>query len=258
MQKVALITGASGGIGEHFARIHAAKGGDLVLIARSEGKLNTLAEELQQQHNVQVEVLVKDLSQPQEVQASYDYLKKQNIEVEYLINNAGFGTYGSFTQTSWTAEAGMIDLNVRSLTHFCKLWAPEMAQRGYGKILNIASTASYQPGPFMAVYFATKHYVLAFSDALAEELKGTGVTVTTLCPGPTASGFQEEANMQNAKMVKGKKMPSSEAVAQYGYQKMQAGKRVVIHGTANRLIAIFAKMMPTPVASAITRKVTEA
>lgn len=257
MKKVALITGASGGIGEHFARIHAAQGGDLVLVARSEGKLNTLAEELQQKHNVQVEVLTQDLSETAAVQAVYDYIEKQNIEIEYLMNNAGFGTYGSFIKTSWTSEANMIDLNVRSLTQFCKLFTPIMARRGHGKILNVASTASYQPGPFMAVYFATKHYVLAFSDALAEELKGTGVTVTTLCPGPTASGFQEEANMQNAKMVKGKKLPTAQEVAEFGYQKMLEGKRVVVHGAINRIMVGFAKMMPTALGSAITRKITE-
>lgn len=257
MKKVALITGASGGIGEHFARIHAAQGGDLVLVARSEGKLNTLAEELQQKHNVHVEVLTQDLSETAAVQAVYDYIEEQNIVIEYLINNAGFGTYGSFIKTSWTSEANMIDLNVRSLTQFCKLFTPIMARRGHGKILNVASTASYQPGPFMAVYFATKHYVLAFSDALAEELKGTGVTVTTLCPGPTASGFQEEANMQNAKMVKGKKLPGAKEVAEFGYQKMRDGKRVVVHGAVNRIMVGFAKMMPTALGSAITRKITE-
>lgn len=257
MKETALITGASGGIGEHLARIHAASGGHLVLVARSEPKLRALAEELRQQYEVQVRIIAADLARPQGVEAVFNEVNQAGTSIDYLINNAGFGDYGAFAETQWEKEGQMIDLNVRALTHLTKLFLPQMKARGTGRILNVASTASFQPGPFMAVYFATKHYVLAFSDAIAEELKGSGVTVTTLCPGPTTSGFQAAAGMQDAAMVKGKKLPTAEQVAQYGYRQMMQGKRVVIHGWVNRIMAISAKMLPTPLGSAITKRITQ-
>lgn len=257
MKHTALITGASGGIGRELAVVHARNGGDLVLVARSSEKLQKLREEVSRDHGVEVMVFAKDLSRPEAAEEIYRHLIETGTEVEILINNAGFGGYGFFHETDWDKEAQMIDLNVRSLTHLTKLFLPAMIASGSGRVMNLGSTASFGPGPLMAVYFATKHYVLAFSEAVANEVAGTGVTVTALCPGPTASGFQAGADIEESKLVKGKRLPTAAEVAEYGYRAMERGKRVAVHGLKNKILAASVRFTPRRMVAAITRKLQE-
>lgn len=254
--KTALITGASSGIGLEFARVFAAAKNNLVLVARSEGKLNELAGELRNKHNVRVKIIAADLTNMDEVQKVYDTCKADGIEIEYLVNNAGFGTYGFFAETDWAKTEQMIDLNIKSLTKLCRLFIPDMVRRKSGRVLNVASTAAFQPGPTMAVYFASKSYVLFLSEALYNELQDTGVTVTCLCPGATESGFQKAAAMENSSLFKNKKLPHSAEVAEFGYKAMMAGKMTVIHGFLNKLLATSIRFSPRKLVLAIARKVT--
>ena len=255
--KTALITGASSGIGLELARIHAAKKGNLVLVARRENKLNELKLELEEKHSISIEVLAIDLAKDGAVTEVYEILKEKNITVDYLINNAGFGDYGFFHETSWNKEAAMIDLNIKALTHLTKLFVKGMVERGSGKIMNVASTAAFQPGPLMAIYYASKHYVLAFSEAIANELKGTGVTVTALCPGPTQSEFSDTANLNESKLFERVKIASSATVAQYGYKQMIAGKTVSIQGFMNRIMAASNRFVPRKLSAGVVRKMQE-
>lgn len=244
MNKTALITGASGGIGMELAKIHASKGNHLVLVARNLKKLEQLKSEIENEHTVNVMLVKKDLSLADAALEVYQEVSKQKIQIDYLINNAGFGDYGWFYKTNWEKEQQMINLNITALTQFCKLYLPEMVKRGSGKIMNVASTASFQPGPGMAVYYATKAYVLHFSEALHSEVRKKGVTVTALCPGATESGFSAAADMEDSKLFKGKKLPSSAEVARYGYKAMMKGKPVAIHGLMNYLMANSVRFAP--------------
>lgn len=257
MKNTALITGASNGIGLELARIHASTGKDLVLVARSADKLNRLKTELESKYQVEVLTISKDLSLKEAPQQIFDELQQQDIQVEYLINNAGFGDYGFFHESSWEKEEQMIDLNMKSLTHLTRLFLPEMVKRRSGRIMNVASTAAFQPGPLMAIYYATKHYVLAFSEAIANEVKDYSVTVTALCPGPTESGFQKVAAMEDSKLVNGVKMPTSAEVAEYGYQSMLKGKVVAIHGRANSLMAKSVGFLPRNLVTNMVRKLQD-
>lgn len=251
--KVALITGASYGIGLEFARIFAKNECDLVLLARSENKLNELAAELKQ-HNVKIKVLVKDLSGKNAPQEIFDELQKEHIEIEYLVNNAGFGGYGNFHKTDWKKENEMIQVNVVALAHLSKLFVKQMVKRNSGRILNVASTAAFQPGPLMSIYYASKAFVLSFSDAMAYELKGTKVTVTCLCPGPTKSNFHITANIKSSKLAKGINA-SSYDVALYGYNAMMKGKYVAIEGTMNKILAFATRFMPRKMVLATVYKI---
>jgi hypothetical protein len=253
MIKTALITGASGGIGYELAKIFAKNGINLVLVARSKNKLDELKSELENQYGIMVVTIGKDLTNPESAREVYLEIKKQGINIEYLINNAGFGDFGMFTETGWKKEEKMIDLNIKTLTLFTKLFLKEMVKRGSGKIMNVASTAAFQPGPLMAVYFATKSYVLNFSEAINNEVKNKGVTVIALCPGPTASGFQEVSGMIESKIVTKFKMPSSKEVAEYGYKAMMKVKTVAVHGFMNRMLAYSVGFMPRNVVVKITR-----
>lgn len=255
--KTALITGASSGIGLELAKIHAQKGHNLVLVARSEQKLNDLKKDLETQNNIRATVIALDLSHPEAAQQLFDITENQSIQVDYLINNAGFGDFEEFSKSDLNKAMQMIDLNIKSLTILTKLYLDGMLERKSGKIMQLASTASFQPGPLMAVYYATKHYVLAFSEAIAEELKGSGVTVTALCPGPTASGFQNAADLGDSKLVKDKKLPTSAEVADYGYKSMMKGKRVAIHGFQNKLMAFSVRFTPRSWVTALVKKLSE-
>ncbi|MCA9929933.1 MAG: SDR family oxidoreductase, partial [Anaerolineales bacterium] len=198
-KQTALITGASGGIGYELARKIAQQGHNLVVVARSESKLMKLAQDFNKQFGVNVTVMVKDLAQSAAPDEIYNELQANEIDVDILVNNAGFASYGLFHELDRQKELNMMQVNMVALTHLTHLFLPGMVERGYGRILNIASTAAFQPGPLMAVYYATKAYVLSFSEAIANELDGTGVTVTALCPGPTESGFQARAAMEDSK-----------------------------------------------------------
>lgn len=257
MTKTALITGSSSGIGLELAKIHAAKGDNLVLVARSRSKLEALKQQLEQQNHIKVHVIEKDLSLTDSSQQIFDETREKNIQIDYLINNAGFGDFGLFFQTQWSKELQMINLNITALTHLCKLYIPEMMQQGGGKILNVASTAAFQPGPTMAIYYATKAYVLHFSEAIGNELIGTNITVTALCPGATESGFQKVAAMEESNLVKGKKLPSSKSVAEYGYRAMMKGKAVAIHGLMNYLMANSVRFSPRAMVVKLARKIQD-
>ena len=253
----ALITGASGGIGLELARIHASKGDDLVLVARSKSKLDELKVSLEGQHKVRVFTIGKDLSAPNAAQEVYDETTRLKLHIDYLINNAGFGDFGMFTETDWNKELQMINLNITALTQFTKLFLKDMVQRRSGRIMNVASTAAFQSGPTMAVYFATKAYVLSFSEAIANEVSNQGVTVTILCPGATESGFQAAAAMEESGLVKGRKLPTSKEVAEYGYAAMMKGKTVAIHGLMNYIMANSVRFVPRALVVKLTRKIQD-
>ena len=255
-RQIALITGASSGIGAALASRFAEHGYDLVIVARGRQALQALANELTHQHGIAVTVIPKDLaisSAPDELAAQ---LQQQGIHVDVLVNNAGFATYGLFAEIDLKAEQDMMQVNMVTLTHLTKLLLPGMLQRGRGKILNVASTAAFQPGPLMAVYYATKAYVLSFSEALAEELRGSGVSVTALCPGPTRSGFQERAKMQQSRLVQGEIM-DVDTVARAGYQGLIGNKRIVIPGGQNKLLAFATRLLPRNLVTRLARQAQE-
>jgi uncharacterized protein len=251
----ALITGASLGIGLEFAKTFAAAKNNLVLVARNEDKLKSLSAELQNTYGITVKVITADLSNMDEVQKVYDICKAENITIDYLVNNAGVGVFDFFADADWNKTEQMINLNITSLTKMCRLFIPDMVARKSGKILNVASTAAFQPGPTMAVYYASKSYVLFFSEALYNELQGTGVSVTCLCPGATQSNFFEAASMQESNLVKGKKLPTSKEVAAFGYKAMMKNKMTVIHGLINTIMATSIRFTPRKLVLKIVRKI---
>lgn len=253
----ALITGASNGIGLELAKVHAAAGGNLVLVARNKAKLDELKQELESQYKISVYTIGKDLSEADAALDVYNETTKQNIQIDYLINNAGFGTFGMFAEEDWNKEIQMINLNITTLTQFTHLYLKDMLARKSGKIMNVASTAAFQSGPTMAVYYATKAYVLSFSEAVDNEVKNSGVTITALCPGATESGFQAAAAMEESALVKGKKLPTSKEVAEYGYKAMLKGKTVAIHGLMNYIMANAIRFVPRSVAVAVVRKIQD-
>jgi short-subunit dehydrogenase len=238
-----VITGASSGIGAELARVFAARGYALVLIARRHERLEALAEEIQRAHNIPVEVMALDLEDREAPQDLVEMLRDQNIQVHTLVNNAGFGLRGNFATLPFERQVAMIDLNVTALTVLSRLMLPGMLERGRGGILNVASTAAFQAGPNMAVYYATKAYVLSLSEALHEEAKPRGVTVTALCPGPTESEFSATADLETSKRFKQGAMSAAE-VARIGVDGYEAGRSIVVPGAANRLGAIGAKLLP--------------
>jgi short-subunit dehydrogenase len=256
MSQTALVTGASSGIGREFADILASRGHNLVLAARREEELNKLKGKLESQYRVNVVVFARDLSDLSACDDLCAELKRQGIAVDILINNAGFGDFVPFAEADWQKLDTMMHLNMLSLTRLTKLLLPAMLERRHGRILNMASTAAFQPGPLMAVYFATKAYVLSFSQALANEVAGSGVTVTVLCPGPTESGFRDAAGAERSKLFAGK-IPSSRVVAEYGYPSMMKGKLVAIHGAGNWLLANSTRFTPRRTLLKIVRWLVE-
>jgi uncharacterized protein len=228
MKNISLITGASSGIGRELALIHAELGGDLVIVARDQEKLEELKKEIETKYAVSVFVIVKDLSVPGASTEVYLKVKEAGIEVDYLINNAGFGGIGKFYERAWAKDSAMINLNIVALTELTRMFLPDFVVLNKGRILNVSSTASLFPGPLQAVYFATKAYVTSFSNALAEELHDTSVTVTTLLPGATETGFGKISGMDKTVMFK--KTASAREVAQAGYDAMLSGKLNVVSG----------------------------
>ncbi len=253
----ALITGASNGIGLELAKIHASKGGNLVLVARNKSKLDELKNELEEQFNISVYTIGKDLSELNSAQEVYNETKKQNIQVDYLINNAGFGGFGMLDETEWNKELQMINLNITTLTLFTKLYVQDMVKRRSGKIMNVASTAAFQPGPTMAVYCATKSYVLSFTEALSNEVSDKGITITALCPGATETGFQAAGGLDESELFKGKKLPRAKDVAEYGYRAMMNGRTVAIHGFMNYILSSSVSFMPRNLVVKVARKMLD-
>ncbi len=246
--KTALITGASGGIGKEFARIFAQKGYNLVLVARSTDKLEKIKTQLENFYGVDVFIVTLDLSSPSAADFLFAYTQKKGINVDVLVNNAGFGTLGRFAESDISKQQQMINLNVLTLTKLCHLYLPYMLEKSEGKILNVASIAGFAPGPGMSVYYATKAFVLSFSDALATELRGTGVTVTALCPGPVNTGFADTAGFKNNLMFSGKKDGKAEQVSRYGYNAMMKGKAVALPDVMCKLGAFGVRLVPRCVA----------
>ena len=188
-------------------------------------------------------------------QSLADTLLSQGIEIDYLVNNAGYGSYGLFQDSDLDGELAMMTTNMTSLTVLTRRFLPNIVDRK-GKILNVASTAGFQPGPYMAVYYASKAYVLSFTEALASELDGSGVTVTAFCPGPTRSGFQDRAVMNDSALVKGKKLPTAEQVGQAGYRAMLAGKRVFVPGALNKFFVLSIRLMPRSLVTGIVKRIS--
>jgi short-subunit dehydrogenase len=256
-RELALITGASSGIGWEFASILAAKNTDLVLTSRSTTKLINLKTTLESEYDIKVWIYPKDLSIPDASLEIHDYLKENNLKPTILINNAGFGDYGLFHQADWEKTEMMINLNILSLTHLTRLIGEDMVQRNSGRILNVASTAAFQPGPLMSVYYATKAYVLSFSEGIANEWKDFGVTVTALCPGATVSNFAEAAEATESKIFKNKKLPTSREVAEHGIKAMFKGEVVSIHGFINAALVTSVRFTPRSIIRKIVRNIQE-
>lgn len=255
--ETALITGASSGIGLELARVFAQEGYDLVLVARSKDKLEELGAELAKAHGVRTHVFTADLAELAQVDGLVKALGQQGLTVDVLVNNAGFASYGPFAETGFEDEMRMIQVNVVALTALTKRLLPGMIQRKRGKVMNVASTAAFQPGPLMAVYYATKAYVLSLSEALANEVEGTGVTVTALCPGPTTSGFQARAKMEASKLVRGKKIMDATTVAKAGYDALMRGTRVAVPGFKNKVMAGSVRLLPRNTVTTLVRKAQE-
>jgi hypothetical protein len=255
MKQTALITGASSGIGLDLAHLFARDGHDVVLVARSGDKLRALATELEREHRIRARVVVADLAKPDAPRAIADAVR--DLEIDVLVNNAGFGVAGAFAETSLDAELEMIQVNITALTQLTKLFLPAMIARKRGRILNLASTAAFQPGPLMAVYYASKAYVLSFSEAIAEELSGSGVTVTALCPGPTATGFADVAAMHDRRLFKMMRPMTSMDVARSGYRALQRGTRVAVTGARNKLLAQAVRISPRRLTVKITKAMQE-
>jgi short-subunit dehydrogenase len=256
MSKTALVTGASGGIGYELALLLARDRYDCILVARSRDKLSALATRLEADFGVTTLVLAKDLSKPSAVDEIYEEVTAAAMNVDVLVNNAGFPVFGLFSETELEAELEMLQVNVVALTQLTKSFLKGMVERRYGRILNLASTAAFEPGPLMAVYYASKAYVLSFSEALANELRGTGVTVTALCPGPTRTGFQKRGVMEDSRLVQGR-IADAESVALAGYRGLIAGKAIVIPGFTNKLIPWVVRVSPRGVVTRVVRRMQE-
>jgi short-subunit dehydrogenase len=253
MRETALVTGASGGIGEDLARLIAAGGRNVVLLARSVDKLQALAGQLSTAHGVEAAVVAADLSDRDATAQIVRTLAARGVTIDMLVNNAGFGTAGAFASGDPDEQLGMVQVNVAALTALTRAFLPGMLERRRGRILNVASTAAFQPGPFMAVYYASKAYVLSLSEALAEEVAGSGVTVTCLCPGPTRTGFQDRAQLHKTRLFNLGLVMRSADVAQAGYDGMLAGRRLVTTGLMNKIVAQSVRISPRALVLKITR-----
>ena len=249
--KTALITGASGGIGEELARVFAARGFDLVLVARTEAKLIALGETLSAQYGIRATALAADLARPEAPAEVAAQLAEGDIAIDVLVNNAGFTAYGKFGELDLDQQMRMVQVNIATLTELTHRLLPGMIERRWGKVLNLGSTAAFMPGPLMAVYYATKAYVLSFSEALNAELAGTGVTVTALCPGPTRSGFQARGNMEDSKLVRGREIMGVQEVARAGYDALMRGRPVAIPGRMNWATSLMPRLLPRRVVPGI-------
>ena len=249
-----LITGGSSGIGRELARLFAADGMPLVLVARGASELARTADELRRAHQAEVTTIPADLSVPAEIERLVERLGAGGVEVEILVNNAGFGGGGPFARSRLADDLGMIAVNVAAVTHLTRLLLPGMLERGHGRILNVGSTAGFQPGPYMAVYYATKAYLLSFSEALAEELAGTGVTVTTLCPGPTETGFAKRAGILTTRLFRRAALMSAAAVARAGHAGVLRGDRLVVPGLANKAVSQAGRVVPRRLLARVAAK----
>jgi uncharacterized protein len=243
----ALITGASSGIGAELAKLCDAAGYRVILCGRNADALTEVAGSLQGASRI----LTADLADPAAPRSIFEQVSDETVEI--LINNAGFGLRGPFAETDWETEARMIQVNAVAVFELTKLFVPVMRHRGGGRILNVASTAAFAPGPFMAVYYATKAFLMSFSHAIANELRGTGVTVTVLCPGPTRTGFQKAARIERSGLFQGPTM-TAEEVAREGFQAMLEGRVEIIAGSRNRWLILGSRLAPRTLLAKLTRR----
>lgn len=257
----ALITGASGGIGEALAVQLAGQGVNVILVARTESKLRALADRLSAAHGVRADVVALDLANPHAPQRLYEAVDALGLHADFLINNAGFASYGEFSKLPLEGEMEMIQVNIATLTELTHRFLPGMVERGRGRVLNVASTAAFMPGPLMSVYYASKAYVLSFSEALNEELRGTGVSVTALCPGPVRTGFQARAQMEDSRLLSSAvnrvTMLSAEEVAKQGLDAMFRGQGAHVAGLGNRLLTLMPRLLPRRLVPGIIRRAQE-
>lgn len=254
--RTALVTGASSGIGVELARIHAERGGDLVLVARRQDRLEALKADLEAAHGIRAHLIVKDLARAEAAAEIHDELASRGVKIDYLINNAGFGNGGFFHEQDWARNEAMIQVNVTAVAALMRRFVPEMISRGGGRILNVASMAAFLPGPLQATYYASKAFVVSFSEAIGNELAGTGVTVTALCPGPVDTEFIEKANLRQAKGFA--RTVSARGVAEAGYNAMLKGKPIIVPGPVNKLIIhLLLRLTPRRGATAISRAMME-
>lgn len=254
----ALITGASSGIGESLARQLAAHGAHLILVARTEDRLHALAAELGARYRVQVHVLPADLNRPGAAAELHAAVQARGLHVDILVNNAGLGGYGEFSTQPSDEIDRMIAVNISALTGLTRAFLPDMLARGRGRVLNVASTAAFQPGPLMAVYYATKAYVLSFSEAVAEEVAGSGVSVTALCPGPVQTGFQAVSRLGESDLLSGPArlvILSADEVARQGVRGLLVGQRVVVAGRLNRVQTLLPRLLPRAVVTRLIGRV---
>jgi len=254
--RYALITGASSGIGYEFTKLLAKDGINLIIVSRSKNKLEQVKAEIENKYRVKIKILPKDLSNPKVPLEIFSGLEKEDLNVEILINNAGFTLLGKFSETDLQKELEMIQVYVNSLTSLTKLFLRKMLEKREGKILNVASTAAFQPGPLHSVYAATKAYILHFSEALANELQGSGVSVTCLCPGRTRTQLFKRANIEISKRAKGNLMDPA-TVAKAGYLALKKGKVIVIPGLKNKLLVFLVRIAPRNIVTKITRRMLE-
>ncbi len=240
----ALITGASSGLGWEFAKLFAQDGNDLILVARRIEKLNELKAELEKSYNINVQVLSQDLTEKDAAKKVFAFTTKKKLSVDFLVNNAGFGDFGSFAECDLAKQSSMIQLNIACLTEMTHYFLPQMIERKSGRILNVASIASFMPGPMMSVYYATKAYVRSFSEALSVELKKTGVKVTILCPGPTKSEFWDRSEADKSSIFNHILFAKADYVAKFGYKKMKKGRLFAIPGFMTSSAALFSRLLP--------------
>jgi short-subunit dehydrogenase len=250
----ALITGASSGIGLELVELFAADGHELVLVARRAQKLRQIADDIGERYDLQAHVLPADLADPEAPAQLASEVGRLGLVVTHLVNNAGFATSGPFATADPTTQRDMIQVNVTALTSLTRCFLPQMVDRGHGRILNVASTAAFQPGPLMAVYYATKAYVLNLSIALAVELEGTGVTVTTLCPGPTRTGFAEEAGMTSSTLFDRGRGMAADRVAREGYEAMRRGRPIIVSGKLNKTLAFATRLTPRSLGARVVQR----
>ena len=257
LRTTALITGGSTGIGLDLAREFALHGHDLVIVARNRDRLDQAAGSLEGKYGVKVTAIPSDLSVDGSAQRLYDAVIAEGVQVDYLVNNAGFGLGGEFADTDLERELDMIQLNVSAVVHMTKLFMQPMLKRKKGRIMNVGSTAGFQPGPLMSIYYATKAFVLSFSEAIAEELRDSGVTVTCLCPGPTDTEFAHVAGIRETRLFTQMGVKGSAAVAKFGYRAMMNGDRVAIPGVRNRMLVQVERAAPRRLVTTIVRKIQE-
>lgn len=253
--KTALITGATTGIGLELAKLFAKNKFNLVIVSRNASRLKDVSESLSNEYKVTVKSISKDLSKNNAAREIYEEITNEKLKIDMLVNNAGFGVHGAFSDTDLNEDIEMIQLNITSLVVLTKLFLNDMKKNNSGKIMNVASTAAFQPGPFMAIYYATKSFVLSFSEALGEELSETNITISAFCPGPTKTEFQDRAGINKIKLVSRNLFPMMSAgdAAKIGFEGMMKGNRIVIPGFMNNMLPVTLRFVPRSIVSKISK-----